>query len=121
LPARHGTPVLPCGVSRPGAHRFRTRGRGTRGARSRQGTRRELALQRFARLQDIIDQDDERFAFSAVAADFLAPRRFVLRVAAMDQPVSVSRLAAAFAFWQGSTGVLHSNLKKGGGGYPHRR
>jgi hypothetical protein len=76
------------------------------------------AFQRLARFQDIGDQDDERFAFAAIATHLLTPRRFVFRVAAMDQPVAVARLAATFAFWRGIAGVWHSNLKKGGGGYP---
>jgi hypothetical protein len=78
--------------------------------------RRKLKPQRFAGFENIVDQDDQRTAFAPVATDLFAPRRFVLRVAAVGQPVCVAGLTAAFAFIRGIAGVWHSNLKKGGGG-----
>jgi hypothetical protein len=88
-----------------------------RGLRS-QRAHRKPAFQRRARLENIVDQDHQRAAFAAIAADISAARRFGLGVAAVKQPVAVAGLSAAFAFNRGIAGVLHSNLKIREGGYP---
>jgi hypothetical protein len=87
-------------------------------SRYHQSTRCKLALQRFARFQDVVHQNDECAAFAAIAAELLAPRGFFLGVAAVDAPVAVAGLTAAFAFNRRIAGVLHSNLKNRGRGVP---
>jgi hypothetical protein len=70
--------------------------------RSHRGAGRKLALQRLARLQDIVDQNDERARFAAIAADLFAP---FFGVAAVSKPVAVPWLTTAFAFFRRIAGV----------------
>jgi hypothetical protein len=97
---------------------FRKQYHWTRPVRSHERARRKPASQRLARFHNIVDQDRQRASFAAKAADFLAPRGAFLGIAAVNPPVAVPWLTAAFAFLQGIAGFRHSNLKIREGGTP---